>query len=219
MEIINISFQWNRFLIELNDNHKIEFWYFHAEKILLFPIENHWEIISPEWIKKEYKMLEMEIKKWCIENNYKFEKTENYQITFDNVWHTIIPNFGKGLWMGYYNLISAKTNDNKHEIFLKYIGETPHGDSYHEIIVDGNKLDGLAWGCMFLCDEKNENLFFQWMEKFIERKVVMYNFQNKKLYIFPIFINNFYLDNEYIYGYNDNKEEIKYNYKELIKNT
>ena len=216
---IEISFQRNKFLIEFNNNHKIEFFYYGFLKpIFNFPVYTDWKLLSPNWIQEQYQIIKLEVSKWCKENNFIFQESNNYFIAFDNIYHTIIPNSGNGICMAMNDFL-AKTNNGKHEIFLKYIGEPPHGDSYHEMTIDGNKIAGFVWGCMFVCDENNENLFFQWMEQYIERKLVIYNFKNKKIYVLPTFINKFYIQDDFICGYNDNNEEIKFNYVELIQNT
>lgn len=50
--------------------------------------------------------------------------------------------------MGDYLLV---TPDRNHQLELVYEGEPPHGDSYHNLKIDGRFFPGLAWG-LHICN-------------------------------------------------------------------
>ena len=82
------------------------------------------------------------------------------------------------IWLGMsdYRLILKQSN---HEILMKYIGEPPHGDSYHQIELNGKLLKGYYWGCMFLFPSMQRYMVASWMEKLFERKTIIVDFKLK----------------------------------------
>lgn len=68
---------------------------------------------------------------------------------------------GTSRWagMGDYVLVSP---DKRHEVFLRYMGEPPDGDSFHEARIDGVKRRFSLW--LQFCFTGNSQLFAaSWM--------------------------------------------------------
>lgn len=72
-------------------------------------------------------------------------------VTFDQ------KDFRTYVCMGDFLLISA---NGRHKIELTYVGEPPHGDSYHSIKIDGDAFLGLPWGCHFSISRDSRYLAF-----------------------------------------------------------
>lgn len=85
---------------------------------------------------------------------------------------------GKSRWagMGDYLLVSP---DGRHSIAITYVGEPPHGDSYHTVNIDGSALPGYAWGCMYAFSKCSRYCAFSWMKKLYERRTIVVDLQNR----------------------------------------
>ncbi|TDQ08799.1 hypothetical protein [Pedobacter metabolipauper] len=85
-------------------------------------------------------------------------------------------------WMGMddYEIILTESG---HAIELKYLGEPPHGDSYHSLNVDGLQLEGFFWGCNFIFPDQQKYMVCSWMEKLYERKTIVVNLSAKSTYL------------------------------------
>lgn len=55
---------------------------------------------------------------------------------------------GQARWVGMGDFVLVSP-DGTHRIDLAYIGEPPHGDSYHRATIDGVAFPGEVWGCLF----------------------------------------------------------------------
>jgi len=105
-------------------------------------------------------------------------------------YHKTLPADGTSLWAGMANYILA-TTDRRHEIDLRYVGEPPHGDSFHELSVDGRRLPGFAWGCYFGVSPCSRHLAASWMAKLYERKTVVIDMEERRFAVLPIYISSF----------------------------
>ena len=117
-----------------------------------------------------------------------------------------LPSDGTCEWagMGSYNLISP---DSSKIIDLIYAGEPPHGDSYHVLKVNGKKLPGFAWGCLFGFSKDSRYLVFSWMEKLFERKTMVLDCNQEKYFVLPEYIHSFSVNWPFI---KENKGESSY---------
>ena len=104
-----------------------------------------------------------------------------------------LPSDGTCEWagMGNYNL---KSPDGSQNIDLIYVGEPPHGDSYHHLIVNGKRAPGFAWGCLFAFSENSRYLVLSWMAKLVERKTMVIDCSQEKYFILPEYICSFSID-------------------------
>jgi hypothetical protein len=88
-----------------------------------------------------------------------------------------MPSDGTPIWFGYgHGLLFSPNSLNK--ITLKYIGEPPHGDSYHTILINEHKFPGYAWGCMFSFSQDSRYFSLSWMEKLFDRKTIIIDCEN-----------------------------------------
>ena len=97
---------------------------------------------------------------------------------------------GKAIWasMGDYNLISP---NHAHRIELQYMGEPPHGDSYHHGIIDGQPFPGYLWGCNFAFSSCSRYFVSSWMTKFFERFTVVVDLHAKSYFVLPEYLYDF----------------------------
>lgn len=109
------------------------------------------------------------------------------------------PSEGGHLWasMGNYVLISPK---GKHKIDLTFSGEPPHGDSYHELKIDGKTFPGYAWGCCFVFSADARYFGFSWMESRYERKTIIADLQVNRYFVLPQYIYEFDINWPYVQG-------------------
>jgi hypothetical protein len=98
-----------------------------------------------------------------------------------------LPKDGSCKWagMGDYQLISPNQNVSA---IIKYVGEPPHGDSYHSMSVNGNSFPGYIWGCLFAFSSDSRYLVCSWMSKLVERKTVVIDCINQKYFVLPEYI-------------------------------
>jgi len=101
-----------------------------------------------------------------------------------------LPADGTSRWagMGNFRLFSP---DGRHEITLRYAGEPPQGDSYHELEVDGAKLPGLAWGCNFAFTPDSRYFAGSWMAERYQRRTIIVDVERRRLFVLPIYIHDF----------------------------
>jgi hypothetical protein len=101
-----------------------------------------------------------------------------------------LPADGTPRWagMGNYLLISP---DGQHEVALPYVGEPPHGDSFHELNVDGTKLPGFAWGRRFAFTSDSRYLAASWMAKRYERRTIIIDVDRRRFVVLPTYIHDF----------------------------
>ena len=101
-----------------------------------------------------------------------------------------LPADGASRWagMGNYVLISP---DGQHKVALRYSGEPPHGDSFHELEVDGVRLPGFAWGCTFAFTVDSRYFAASWMAKLYERKTIVVDVERRQFFVAPDYIHDF----------------------------
>lgn len=100
----------------------------------------------------------------------------------------------KSFWYGMDDyLINLKKSN--HSIELTYAGEPPHGDSYHQMKIDGLSVMGFFWGCNFLFPSEQNYAVCPWMSKLFERKTIIIDLTNMKYHIFKDYWDNYKYEN------------------------
>ena len=122
-----------------------------------------------------------------------------------------LPVDGTCAWAGMsdYQLISP---NNSVSAIIKYIGEPPHGDSYHSMSINENDFPGFAWGCLFAFSSDSRYLVCSWMCKWVERKTVVVDCVNKKYFVLPEYIYNFSIQWPKIIGVEGKSKNISYEF-------
>ncbi|RYG75159.1 MAG: hypothetical protein EON59_18505, partial [Alphaproteobacteria bacterium] len=83
------------------------------------------------------------------------------------------------------------TADGKHEIELLYMGEPPHGDSFHALLADGRQLPGYVWGCNFAVSLCSRYLAASWMADLYERRTIVIDLEEHAFVALPVHIPDF----------------------------
>lgn len=98
-----------------------------------------------------------------------------------------LPESGEPIWagMGNYRLVSP---DAQHVVDLPYKGEPPHGDSYHQVLINRREFPGFAWGGLFASTSDSRYLAFSWMAQLFERKTVVVDLFEGKYFVLPEYI-------------------------------
>lgn len=101
-----------------------------------------------------------------------------------------LPSGGKSVpvGMGDFELLMP---GGKHRVQVFYRGEPPHGDSYHDLTVDGVGFPGYAWGCNFACTADGRYLALSWMATRFERATVVIDMASRKYIALPVYIYDF----------------------------
>ena len=97
---------------------------------------------------------------------------------------------GSALWAGMAD-IELITPDGRHQIYLGFEGEPPHGDSYHSIWFNNVQAPGYAWGCLFACTPDSRFLAMSWMEKLFERKTAVFDLEERRYFGLPLYLYSF----------------------------
>lgn len=97
---------------------------------------------------------------------------------------------GEGRWagMGNYVLVSP---DKQQEIALRYVGEPPHGDSFHELTLGEARLPGYVWGCIFAFSADSRFCAASWMAKLFERRTIVIDVTGRRYFVLPVYIHDF----------------------------
>ncbi|WP_129587790.1 hypothetical protein [Herbaspirillum robiniae] len=103
------------------------------------------------------------------------------RISFDKV------NLESSFSMGDFVL---STPDGRHEFEFLYVGEPPHGDSYHSIRIDGAPFPGLAWGSPIYISSDSRYVAFSWMAKPIERETIVIDLTDRRYLLLPRYCLN-----------------------------
>ncbi|WP_084304850.1 hypothetical protein [Phytopseudomonas flavescens] len=93
--------------------------------------------------------------------------------------------------MGNYLLLSP---DARHEVELIYLGEPPHGDSYHRVIIDGHALPGFAWGDWFSMSACSRYLSMSWMPACYERHTLLVDMLGYRYTRLPAYMGRVQID-------------------------
>ncbi|CAB1259118.1 Uncharacterised protein [Vibrio cholerae] len=122
-----------------------------------------------------------------------------------------LPNNGICEWAGMedYQLLSPSSTISA---ILTYIGEPPHGDSYHSLSINGKKFPGYAWGCLFAFSSDSRFLVCSWMEKLIERKTVVIDCIEEKYFILPTYIYMFSVEWPHVSGVGSQWDSLGYTF-------
>jgi hypothetical protein len=91
---------------------------------------------------------------------------------------------GTGVWFGYDDF-KIHSPDGKVVVLLSYAGEPPHGDSYHQILVNGTRVPGLAWAGTFAWSPCSRYFVVEWMKVKYERKIAVVDVYAERLFILP----------------------------------
>jgi hypothetical protein len=105
--------------------------------------------------------------------------------------------------MGDRRLISP---GREHRVDLLYAREPPFGDSYHEALVDGVKLPGFMWGCMFAFTPDGRFFAGSWMERLYERRTIVIDGFDHCYFVLPVYIYDFSFRWPLIQGVNDARD-------------
>jgi hypothetical protein len=111
--------------------------------------------------------------------------------------------------MGDYQLVSP---DGSILADIRYVGEPPHGDSYHDLSINGNRFPGYVWGCLFAFSTDSKYLVCSWMDKPIERKTVVIDCTNRKYLVLPQYIYEFSVGWPKVVGVNGKWEGLEYEF-------
>jgi hypothetical protein len=101
-----------------------------------------------------------------------------------------LPVDGASRWAGMANYVLTSPNGH-YEVVLPYAGEPPHGDSYHELLIDGVKLPGLVWGCNFAFSADSRFLAASWMAERYERRTIVVDVQQRRYAVLPDYLLDF----------------------------
>lgn len=109
-------------------------------------------------------------------------------------WEEIeLPADGSPIWAGMSNYIIFSPR-RLHRLDLAYVGEPPHGDSYHSLHIDGKHFPGYAWGCLFAASSDSRYIAFSWMEEPYQRKTVVVDLDNARYLVLPVYLYNLTLN-------------------------
>lgn len=100
------------------------------------------------------------------------------------------PADGESRWAGMANYLLASPN-GQHQVALRYAGEPPHGDSYHEVEVDGARLPGFAWGCDFAFTPDSRYVAASWMAALYDRRTIVIDVEKRLFFVLPLYIRKF----------------------------
>ena len=97
---------------------------------------------------------------------------------------------GSSQWagMGDWRLLSP---GRSHEVSLRYLGEPPFGDSYHEARIDGLIIPGFMWGCMFAFTPDGRFFIGSWMSRLYERRTIVVDSDKLCYAVLPVYIYDF----------------------------
>lgn len=106
-----------------------------------------------------------------------------------------LPPGGNRAWAGHghYRLISPS---RRQIVRLRYVGEPPHGDSYHQLHVDDAALPGFVWGCEFALSADEQFLAASWMAQPFERRTIIIDVATGRYTVLPVYIPNFIFDGD-----------------------
>ena len=215
-EEIKFTPKWKELMLCEYKNHNFVLDFPMGIPTLYLPISEQWNLIAPDWAKKIYSQLEIEAIKYCKNNKISFMQEKSHYFFFDGIEYKFLPQDGKGIIIGSESYI-IKTSDGKHTIFLKQEIVSPSLEERNQkIIIDENKIDVVFSDYLLMNDPTCENIFFSCIDKSDNKKIAIYNLIEHKLSYLPDFINNFYIENEYIKGFDDSKKSVEYKYKDFI---
>jgi hypothetical protein len=108
-----------------------------------------------------------------------------------------LPADGSPVWAGMADC-QLLSPDGAHRIDLPYLGEPPHGDSYHRMEIDGASFPGHAWGGLFAMTADSQYLAFSWKPSRsvarpsdFERKTVVVDLTMRRYFVLPTYIYKF----------------------------
>jgi hypothetical protein len=122
-----------------------------------------------------------------------------------------LPSDGTCAWagMGDYQIISPDESISAH---IVYVGEPPHGDSYHSLSINGKKFPGFVWGCLFAFSSDSKYLVCSWMKKPVERKTVVIDCVGQKYFVLPEYIYKFSVNWPKVIGVHGKWEGLEYEF-------
>ena len=209
---------WKEIIVCEYDNHKFVLEFSMGNLTFYLPKKEEWELIAPSWAKGIFDQLENESIDYCKNNNINFIKNEGHIFSFDDTKYQLLPKNGKGVFIENENYV-IKSSDGKHEIFLKQELSIDFPEQKnHSIEIDNIKQEVTFSDSLIANDLLCENIFFGCIDKENNKRLAIYNFPRKKLFYIPKYLHNFYIENNFIKGFDDRKERIQYDYKKIIEN-
>jgi hypothetical protein len=97
---------------------------------------------------------------------------------------------GRARWAGMadFRLVSP---DGEHQLEIQYVGEPPHGDSYHRMSIYGRAFPGHSWGCMFAFSPCSRYVGFSWMPAQYDRRTVVADMNEFRFSVSPEYMYDF----------------------------
>lgn len=99
-----------------------------------------------------------------------------------------VPADGTAFWNGMMDCWFRSPN-GVHDIRLPYVSEPPFGDSYHDLIIDGHRLPGYAWGAKFAFSSDSRYLALEWMAERWARKTMVVDLPAQRYRILIFFLS------------------------------
>ena len=94
-----------------------------------------------------------------------------------------VPADGGPVWAGMADLVLVLPSGR--ELELPYLGEPPHGDSFHSLTIDGAPLPGYLWGSHFVSTADSRYLAGDWMAERFERKTIVIDISARRYLVLP----------------------------------
>jgi hypothetical protein len=93
---------------------------------------------------------------------------------------------GASRWLGTqdFHVISP---DGNHKLTMRYAGEPPHGDSYHELTADERTVPGWFWG-NDVAFGKSRYFIGSWMAAKFERKTAIVDLELQEICEIPTYL-------------------------------
>jgi hypothetical protein len=111
----------------------------------------------------------------------------------------ILPGDGQSCWAGMGDIVLVSP-DGRREVVLRYAGEPPFGDSYHQLEVEGARLPGFAWGCNFAFSPDSRFLAASWMAKLYERRTAIVDVEQRRFCVLSAYLYDFAFDGTVLTG-------------------
>jgi len=84
-----------------------------------------------------------------------------------------------------------RSHDGQVVVMIEFIGEPPHGDSYHSISVNGRKAPGYAWAGLFAFSDNSQYFVCNWMGHLYERRTIVIDCSQYKYFVLPDYVSSF----------------------------
>ncbi|MDQ8028987.1 MAG: hypothetical protein REJ23_09680 [Brevundimonas sp.] len=109
-----------------------------------------------------------------------------------------LPDDGASVWAGMADLVLVLPSGQ--ELEAPYVGEPPHGDSFHALTINGARLPGHVWGSRFAAAPDGRYLAVQWMRKMYERQTLVIDIEARRYLVLPTPVQDFRFDGVVLRG-------------------